>query len=181
MARRLADAATFIDVVNSCSTALMAPSTLVEELADAVEAMAAARVLDDPVRLLRAALPGFYLASRAGQFEVADESLVVVREMAEKLGQASFLWMTCYRKASHALRHGDLERAERLATEALDLGSACGQPDAFQYYGIQLMSTRDMQGRLGELVPLIADAARSESDHTYLQGGSGHGAARGRG
>lgn len=159
IARRLADAATFIDVVNSCSTALMAPSTLVDELADAVEAMAAARVLDDPVRKLRAALPGFYLATRAGQFELAGESLAVVREMAEKLGQASFLWMACYREASDALRHGDLERAERLATEALDLGSACGQPDAFQYYGIQLMSTRDMQGRLAELVSLIADAA----------------------
>ena len=159
IARRLDDAATFVDVVNSSAIAVMTPSTLVAGLADCAEAVAAARGLDDPVRLLRAAHPALYLAARAGQFDVADSLLPVARKVAERLGQASFFWMACYGEASAALLHGDLDRAERLATEAFDFGSASGQPDAFQYYGIQLMKTRDMQGRLGELVSLIADAA----------------------
>ncbi len=181
IARRLDDAATFVDVVNSSAIAVMTPSTLAAGLADTTEAVAAARGLDDPVRLLRAAHPALYLAARAGQFDIADSLLPLARKVAERLGQASFFWMACYGEASAALLHGDLERAERLAAEAFDFGSASGQPDAFQYYGIQLMKTRDMQGRLGELVSLIADAADQNPSIPTFKAVLANAAPRGRG
>jgi hypothetical protein len=93
IARRLGDRATFVDVVCRCGTALLAPSTLATQLVDAAEALAAARELDDPVSLLRSANIGFALSVRAGHFEVANERLAIQREMAEKIGQPSLLWM----------------------------------------------------------------------------------------
>ena len=54
---------------------------------------------------------------------------------------------------------GDTEEAERLATAALEVGTAGGEPDAFGFYGIQLMMTRDEQGRMAELESLIAESA----------------------
>ena len=52
---------------------------------------------------------------------------------------------------------GDPDSTEQLATEALEIGTKSGQPDAFTFYGTQLMIARFQQGRLGELVPLLAD------------------------
>ena len=158
IARRLGDRATFVDVVCRCCTALAAPATLATELADLAEAFAAASDLDDPAGMLPAGNVGCALAVRAGQFDLARERLVIVRAMAEKLGQPFLLWVANYSEASFALLHGDTKEAERLATAALEVGTAGGQPDAFAFYGVQLMGTRAEQGRMGELVSLIADA-----------------------
>jgi tetratricopeptide (TPR) repeat protein len=142
-----------------CGTALNAPSTLATELADLAEAFTASSDLDDPASPYLAGSVGFHPAVRAGQFELAWERLAIVRATAEKLGQLSFLWIACLYDASLALLHGDTEGAEQLATAALEMGTAGGEPDAFALYGVQLMKTRDEQGRMGELVSLIADAA----------------------
>lgn len=128
-------------------------------LADFEEVFAAATDLDDSVPLLRVAHLGWTLAVRAGQFELARERLAMLRAMAERLRQPLFLWTAGYNAASFALLHGQTEEAEQLATAALEMGTAGGQPDAFTYYGIQLMMTRDEQGRIAELVSLIADTA----------------------
>jgi class 3 adenylate cyclase/tetratricopeptide (TPR) repeat protein len=159
IARRLEDRATFVDVVSKCSTALNAPSTLASELADITEAFAVARDLDDPVAVFLATGFCCALAVRAGQFGLARERLAMFRAMAEKLGQPLFLWSAAYTAASLALLHGDTEEAEQLATTALEVGTGGGQPDAVAFYGLQLMATRIEQGRLGEMVSLIADAA----------------------
>jgi tetratricopeptide (TPR) repeat protein len=70
------------------------------------------------------------------------------------------LWAHTFQEASLALRRGDADRADELATKALEIGSASEEPDAFMYYGGQLICARDQQGRLGELVDLIADVAQ---------------------
>ena len=69
------------------------------------------------------------------------------------------LWAHTFQEASFALQRGEPDRAEELATQALEIGSASEEPDAFTYYGSQLMCARDQQGRLGELVDLIAEVA----------------------
>jgi class 3 adenylate cyclase/tetratricopeptide (TPR) repeat protein len=159
IARRLGDGATFVDVVYRCGPALTAPSTLATELPDFAEAFATARDLDDPVSTLFAGSAGFHPAVRAGQFDLASQRLAIVRATAEKLGQPLYLWVASFYDASLALLHGDTEEAERLATAALEVGTAGGEPDAFAFYGVQLMQTRYEQGRMGELVSLIADTA----------------------
>jgi class 3 adenylate cyclase/tetratricopeptide (TPR) repeat protein len=159
IARRLGDRSTFVDVVNRCGPAVNAPSTLAMELADFEEALAAGRDLDDPVVPLLGSTMGCTLAIRSGQFELARERLATSRSMVEQFGQPLFLWIHSFADASLALLHGDTEEAEHLATVALEVGTAGGQPDALAFYGVQLIGTRDEQGRMGELLSLIADAA----------------------
>ena len=69
------------------------------------------------------------------------------------------LWAHTFQEASLALQRGEPDRAEELATKALEIGTASEEPEAFTYYGSQLMCARDQQGRLSELVDLIADVA----------------------
>jgi DNA-binding SARP family transcriptional activator/tetratricopeptide (TPR) repeat protein len=159
MARRLGDRATLLDVVCSCAGAIWVPSTLAAELADHAKAIATARDLDDPVGLLRAANLGYALATRAGQFVLAEERLAIAHETAKKLGQPSLLWFATFGDASHALLRGDTEDAEQLATAAFEMGTASGQPDALAFYGAQIMRSCEQQGRSGELVSLVVDAA----------------------
>lgn len=158
IARRLGDRATFVDVVRRCP-ALVAPSTLVPELADVAEALSAAGDLDDPSVLVQVGMVGVALAVRVGEFELAGERLAAVHAAAERLRQPLFLWQAAYADAAFALMEGDTEEAERLATAALEVGTAGGEPDAFPFYGIQLMSTRGARGRLAELEALIAESA----------------------
>jgi len=146
IARRLGDRAISVDVVGRCCNALIAPSTLATSLADLAEVFAAASDLDDPVALLPCATAGCTLAVRAGQFELARERVATLRAMAERLRQPLTLWNASFVDASLALLHGDTEEAEQLATAALEVGTASGQPDAFAFYGIQLIMTRDEQG-----------------------------------
>ena len=159
VARRLRDKATLVDVVRRCGPALTAPSTLATELADVAEALSVAGDLDDPSVLVQLGVVGAALAVRAGEFELAGERLVIVHAAADKLRQPSFLWQAAYADAAFALVRGDTEEAERLATAAFEVGTAGGEPDAFAFYGVQLMKIRDEQGRLEELESLIAESA----------------------
>ena len=54
-----------------------------------------------------------------------------------------------------ALIAGDTDRAEVLATEALQIASESGQPDAALIYGAQLMNVSGQRGTMSDLVPLI--------------------------
>jgi hypothetical protein len=68
-------------------------------------------------------------------------------------------WVTTFHEAANALLTGDPDRAEGLANDALQVGTDSGQPDAFAFYGTQLLGARLEQGRLGELTSLIAQLA----------------------
>ena len=65
------------------------------------------------------------------------------------------MWVTLFNDAADALLTGEPDRAEQLATAALEIGTASGQPDAFGFYGAEMIGVRRQQGRYGELVPLI--------------------------
>jgi hypothetical protein len=95
---------------------------------------------------------------QAGDCEVAARCLGDLRLLSNSLRQPTLMWMTAFKEAGDAIMAGDPERAEQLATRALELGTDTGQPDAFSIYGSQLMYVRHQQGRLGELVSLIDQA-----------------------
>jgi hypothetical protein len=154
-ARRLADPATLIRVLCLLNNPLQIPSALDERMADASEALALAETLGDPETLYHAGSNSQINAMQAGDFELAARCLDNLRTLSERLRQPTLMWMTRFKEAGVALMAGDPERAEQLATTALQIGTDSGQPDAFAIYGSQLMYIRNQQGRLGELVPLI--------------------------
>lgn len=158
IARRLGDAEALVDVIHQCAVAVQAPSTLDWQLADIAEAVETAKRSD--YLSYNVTNQAYIVAVRAGQFEVAEERLAEMKDIAERLRQPVGIWVATYSSAAAALLHGDATAAEQLATQALEIGSACGQPDALSFFGVQLMGTRRMQGRYGELVPLITDVVK---------------------
>lgn len=152
---------------------------MARQLAERQEAKAAAERLED---FQTAASIGvsYFLAVRAGRFDQAAEVLAAEQARDQKLGSPIRHWITTCYTAAHAILLGDLDEAEHLAAAALDIGTAAGQPDAFAFYGIQLMHIRCWQGRYGELVPLITAAVaqtpgiltyKSVLAHSTLQAG----------
>ena len=159
IARRLGDDRAFVDVVHRSGVSLFAPSTLAIQLADHDEAVAAAERFGDHLAASRSPA-GYAIFVRAGRFDRASELVVQEQAFAEKLGDPVFRWEATYRAASEAMLRGDNAEAERLAEAALEIGAAIGQPDALSFYGVQLMCVRFGQGRYGELMALVTDAAR---------------------
>jgi tetratricopeptide (TPR) repeat protein len=159
LARQVGDPATVIQVSNLLEMPMEVPQTLNERLVDRAAALTLAHRLGDPVLEYWAASCQAHAAQEAGDIETTDRCLAQVCALGERLGHSTLIWHSRFRSAARALLAGDHEAAERLATDALQVANDSGQPDAIEFYGAQLMGVRWQQGRMGELVPLIAEAA----------------------
>ena len=60
-----------------------------------------------------------------------------------------------------AMRDGNLADAEALAERCYEIGTVVGDADALGWYGAQLVAIRWLQGRAGEVLPLVRDLASS--------------------
>ena len=159
MARRLGDPDTIIRTVNLVCDPLQVPSTLNERMVDAREALELAELLGDPDLLFWTGAYSRLAAVQAGDFEMARRCLDTMRAVIRGLPQPTMRWVTLFNDAADALLSGDPDRAEQLATAALEIGTESGQPDAFGFYGAELIGVRRQQGRYGGLVPLIEQIA----------------------
>jgi class 3 adenylate cyclase/tetratricopeptide (TPR) repeat protein len=159
MAWHLGDPGTLVAVINDCSLPMRVPSTLGGQLTDIRESLEIAERIGDPLGQFWASAWTYIDATRAGDFTLAERCLALGQVVSARLQEPTMLWAHTFQEASFALQRGEPDRAEELATKALEIGSASEEPDAFTYYGSQLMCVRDQQGRLAELVDLIADVA----------------------
>ena len=158
VARRIGDPATLVHVLYTVYvTALNVPSLQEQHLQASHEALELAESLGDPVHLFWAATGRHMTAMQNGDFVNATRCLATEKSLSRRLRQPTMLWITSFHEAADALIAGDLDRAETLATLALQIGDESGQPDAFAFYGAQLIVTRLHQGRLGELIALVSD------------------------
>ena len=159
MARRLGDPDTVIRTLHLVCNPLQVPSTLNERMVDAKEALELSELLGDPDLLFWAGADGRLAAVQAGDFEMARRCLATMHAVIKGLRQPTMMWVTLFNDAADALLSGDPESAEQLATAALEIGTETGQPDAFGFYGAEMIGVRRQQGRYGELVPLIEQIA----------------------
>jgi tetratricopeptide (TPR) repeat protein len=81
---------------------------------------------------------------------------------AETVGLRRYRWQALLTQAMRALLAGRLADAERLADAALAAGES-GPGNAEQFYGVQLYLIRREQGRLAELVPVVAGLAEERA------------------
>jgi class 3 adenylate cyclase len=169
VARRLGDPTTLAAVISDCSISLRVPSMLQSQLADSREALAAAEQSTDPLVQFWAAAEAYIDGTSAGDFELAERCRSTVQAISARLQQPTLVWSATFQDAAWALLQGAADRAEELATLALDVGTACGQPDAFTFFGSQLIFVRHYQGRLGELVDLVADVAEQNPGMSVYQ------------
>jgi tetratricopeptide (TPR) repeat protein len=87
-----------------------------------------------------------------------DHCLEIAGSVAEQLDQPSMNWGVLFTRSQRAQIAGDIHRAEQLATEALEIGTESGQPDATLLFGSQLLAISAQRGNTGDLVPFIEQA-----------------------
>ena len=88
-----------------------------------------------------------------------DRCTEVMRGLAERLNQPVLTWVHVFSLAWLAIIKGELGVAERIATEALAIGSESGQPDAEFIFGGQSLIVEQYRGQLDALTPLVEEMA----------------------
>jgi hypothetical protein len=175
------DDAVVVRVLNHVQLPLSVPHMLGVSLARSADALARAVRVGDPVLLCAAASGHRFIAACAGDIDEMDRCFEIKRPLVEQLDQPFLNWVHTVQCTTRALIAGDSDRAEQLATEALQIGTDGGQPDAFIVFGAQIIMVNLWRGTLSALVPLIEQAiadnpglpvfvaalalAHAESDH----------------
>ena len=149
------DDATIARVVNQIFYPLLVPSMLEQQLTGTADAMVRAQRVGDPVLLFLVAHSRATAAFLAGDIDEMDRCIEIMGSSVEQLDQPTLRWTNTFHLAKRAQIAGDTDLAERLATEALQIGTDCGQPDAALFFGGQLMIVGAQRGTMGELIPLI--------------------------
>jgi len=160
MARELGDRGTLAVVLCQRIAALAHASTAEDRIADADEATRIAHELEDPLLIYHAEAYRGFAALEVGDLAGADLHIERQHRLALRLRQPILSWYDLVVRAKRELVAGSLAEADRLALEGFEAGQVAGQPDAFRWYAAQLFVIRMHQGRLDELLEVLAAAPR---------------------
>ena len=167
LARRLGDDATLLGVLNLTFLPLWVPDGFGRTVAASQEALTLAGQVGDPVARFWATVNRVYAMSSSADRGGIDAALELATALAQEIGQPYLTGQVTYMQCTHVLLTGDAQEAERLASEALQIGSHSGQPDALMVFGTNLAGIRWHQGRFDEILPL---GARTAADNPGLPG-----------
>ena len=159
IARRVEDAETLSAVLNLRFVTLLAPETLAERQANALEAVAAAELRSDPMVRFYAYHWRTYTCIESGDMVSALTWAAREQAIADRFRQPTALWLRYADEANLAIVSGQLDRADQLAATALAIGRV-SEPDALACFAAQQASIAFERGSLGDLVALVEQAAR---------------------
>jgi tetratricopeptide (TPR) repeat protein len=155
VAQRVGDDRTFVDVVCLAFNAIVQPdgaaerATLTATIVDLADRVGNARSRVQARQYAAAA------ATAVGDMRAAARYTDELSSMASDLGVPFLRWVALMAQAQLATLHCDLDAAEALVEEALDLGARARLSSALTTYGGQIYFIRMYQGRLEELVDLL--------------------------
>jgi hypothetical protein len=135
--------------------ALEGPGTLAVRRDLAVRAVAAATAAENPALEFWTRRAAYFVAVEAADPELARASLGRLSAIAAELGEPRLRWVATMYEAFQATMEARLDDAERLAEDALTIGTEIGEPEAFSLYAAQLFAARSFAGRYAELFPLV--------------------------
>jgi DNA-binding SARP family transcriptional activator len=159
VARSCDDDPTIVSVLNKLPMALAVPSFDERVFDWTAEALARAERLDE-FALFWAASQRHAAVVCAGDISQADRCLETAGHCSRRLGQPMLDWNHMVHLSARACLAGDADLAEQFANKALQIGLESGQPDAAIYYGAQILQVAALRGLMGDLVPLIEQAAK---------------------
>ena len=159
IAESSSDDALIVRVLNNLLVPLLVPSLHEQSLNRTAESVARAERVGDPVLLFFAVFCRAYAASQDSDIDELDRCIDVIASLAERLEQPMLSWVVAAYRVTRALIAGDTDRAEELATDALKIGTAGGQPDASLFFGTHLIGVNQRRGTLGEMAPLLEQMA----------------------
>ena len=149
------DDGTIVRVINQVILPSLVPSLLEQTLARTADALVRAERLGDPVLLFFAAHARASAVFLAGDIDEMDRCIETMGSLAEQIDQPILSWTNTFHLSKRAQIAGDTDLAEKLATEALQIGTDCGQPDAALFWSGQILVVSTQRGTMGELIPLI--------------------------
>jgi tetratricopeptide (TPR) repeat protein len=168
IAREVGDPATLVFVLNRLCVSLAVPQTLALRHDACAEALALADDLGDVTLRFWSQCGAYIFAVGSGDPNAADTQLQRLADTADASGRASLRWIAGYLRGSLLSLRGDTEVMELAGGENFALAIDSGEPDALDYFGAALMTTRWYQGRIFELIEQVDQAvADNPSISTY--------------
>jgi len=161
-----------VRILNHVFYPLFVPPLLEQSLARSGDALVRAERVGDPVLFFFAADWRALAVACAGDIDEFDRYVEIAGSLAAQLNQPFSNWVHTFRRATRAQIAGDTDQAEQLATEALQIGTDGGEPDATIFFGWQLAMVSWQRGTLSELVPLIEQLADTPDLTPALTAGS---------
>lgn len=127
------------------------PSHLEQRLSDATELLTLGREAGDLELTLQGHAWLVVDLLEHGEADAVEAQIEAFVAGAERLRQPLYHWNAEIWRAMRAFLGGDLDEAERRATQALSLGAHSETITAQQYHALQLLVIRREQGRMAEL------------------------------
>jgi len=156
MARALGDEPTLIFALLTGLAARWGPARLPARLSAAREAIALAEKSGNDKQLVDLCGWCMFDLMEAGDVPAAMDAFKRQKQLAEKLRQPYWLYLCTMFEATFALFQGRLDEAETAAIRAFETGSQLTNQDVAGVFGLQMFNLRREQGRLGEVLPVLA-------------------------
>ena len=129
------------------------PNAARERMAIADEMLELGERCGDREAVLRGHAYRLWSYLEVGDVAAVDRELSHYARVAEELRMPEHSWHTYALRGMRVLLDGRIDEAERLAEQARRAGDRAEQAISQQYYGIQMIQIRSMQGRGEELLP----------------------------
>jgi predicted ATPase/class 3 adenylate cyclase len=130
------------------------------------EAEPLARASGDGTQLVNVLGNKAFMAAIRGNTPEFVAHVDELERVADAMRRPRLTWLARNTRAAVASYLGELDRAEQLANEAIELGQRAGVSDdtVIAFYGTHLYQIRTAQGRVGELIPLLEGRVESNPD-----------------
>ena len=163
IARNVDDPSVLARVLTLRTITIDAPDTLRERIADCDELLGLADTIGDPAIGFHAVWSRSPTAVESGDADAVDKLVEIASNLADDLRLPAFLWQASFMRTARLILRGELDEAERLAGQTLELGQRAGQQiEAFVFYNEQILEIRRWQDRLGEVSSLLRDFAGAD-------------------
>ncbi len=159
LARRLGDLPALAHVLMSRYITIWAPLNLDQRREETAELLRVAEQVGDPAMVARAWNLRYRAAFESMDIEAAQEALNVHDQLGAELGQPIIYWLSPLYQAGFAALEGRYHDAVRYAHQALELGQASAQPEAFGGFAVAQYQIHFELGRLREVEKTFCQAA----------------------
>ncbi len=163
------DTSLLVRIAPEVLNALWEPGGAVRSSEIARLAVESVHLLGEPLLTFRVYTGYFQAAVQNGDHAGARDAWRLAAEAATKATDPIVRWPLALKEVYEATMAGNLVAAESLAELAYSIGEESGESDALLIFATQIGSIRASQGRIGEILPYVEQAAVSNPDNLALQ------------